>query len=182
VTARILARKIDTLSDWTSLVHKEVVPDAGTTPETYHSLLQSDYVVVLARLPDGRIPVVRQFRPAVEQYTFELPAGLVDKGESPESAAIRELKEETGLDSVKVTSIGSLFADTGRLENRIHSFFIEASDPDPNFAGETGVDSEFILPEVIFERIRAQQFSNQMHVGVLMLAQMAGFLVHSGWR
>src|ERR1019366_4758380 len=151
---RILSRKIDALSNWTSLVHKEVVPDGGTTPETYHSLLQSDYVVVLARLPDGRIPIVRQFRPAVEQYTLELPAGLLDKGESPESAAIRELKEETGLDSIKVTPIGALFADTGRLENRIHSFFIEASVPDASFAGETGVECEFVLPEVVFERIK----------------------------
>ena len=175
MTAHILSRKIDIVSNWTSLVHKEILFDDATEPEIYHSLAQSDYIVALARLPDGRIPIVRQFRPAVEQYTYELPAGLLDKDESPENAARRELKEEAGLDSITVTPLGSLFADTGRLENKIHSFFIEASAPDRGFAGEIGVDFEFVLPSVIFERIRTRQFSNLMHIGVLMLAQMAGF-------
>ena len=41
--------------------------------------------------------LVKQFRPPVGVYTVELPAGLVDEGESPAAAAVRELREETGL-------------------------------------------------------------------------------------
>jgi 8-oxo-dGTP pyrophosphatase MutT (NUDIX family) len=40
--------------------------------------------------------LVQQFRPPVGQATFEFPAGLIDKDETPEQAALRELKEETG--------------------------------------------------------------------------------------
>mmetsp|Transcript_12054 Transcript_12054/g.22387 ORF Transcript_12054/g.22387 Transcript_12054/m.22387 type:complete len:147 (-) Transcript_12054:583-1023(-) len=41
--------------------------------------------------------LVEQFRPPVGQATFEFPAGLIDKDETPEQAALRELKEETGF-------------------------------------------------------------------------------------
>jgi 8-oxo-dGTP pyrophosphatase MutT (NUDIX family) len=42
------------------------------------------------------LPVLKQFRPPVANYCLELPAGLVDAGESVGQAAVRELLEETG--------------------------------------------------------------------------------------
>lgn len=65
----------------------------------------ADAVAVLARLNvhrsdngnDPRILLVKQFRPPVNAICVELPAGLIDPGETPADAAIRELKEETGF-------------------------------------------------------------------------------------
>jgi 8-oxo-dGTP pyrophosphatase MutT (NUDIX family) len=48
------------------------------------------------------ILLVRQFRPAMNAFCLELPAGFIDAGETPSEAALRELKEETGF-------IGSVF-------------------------------------------------------------------------
>lgn len=45
-----------------------------------------------------KIVMIRQYRYPVGDYLYELPAGLVDPGETPEEAAVREMKEETGLD------------------------------------------------------------------------------------
>ncbi len=60
-----------------------------------------DAVAILAVLQhDGAPPktiLVTQFRPPVGSYTVELPAGLIDEGETPAEAAVRELHEETGL-------------------------------------------------------------------------------------
>ena len=40
--------------------------------------------------------IIVQYRPPVEAFCVEFPAGLIDEGESPEQAAVRELREETG--------------------------------------------------------------------------------------
>lgn len=54
-----------------------------------YSVLQED---------PGKIILIRQFRYPLNDYIYELPAGLIEQGESAEEAAIREMKEETGLD------------------------------------------------------------------------------------
>ena len=46
--------------------------------------------------PSGRLLLIRQYRPPVDGFVLEFPAGLVDAGETPEQAAVRELREETG--------------------------------------------------------------------------------------
>jgi ADP-ribose pyrophosphatase len=54
----------------------------------------------VAALPvhdDGRVVLIRQYRYAVDQHVWELPAGRVDPGETPEQGARRELEEEVGL-------------------------------------------------------------------------------------
>jgi 8-oxo-dGTP pyrophosphatase MutT (NUDIX family) len=61
----------------------------------------------------GSVPFVIQFRPAVGRKTLELPAGLVDPQETCEVAAVRELKEETGLIGTVVDVSPPLYLDPG---------------------------------------------------------------------
>ncbi len=63
-------------------------------------------VAVVARLkaPD-RVVLVRQWRPPMNALTLELPAGLVEEGDTPEATALRELEEETGFTG-RVTRVG----------------------------------------------------------------------------
>lgn len=57
-----------------------------------------DAVAVVARDDQGRLLVIREKRPVVGGYLWSIPAGMIDDGETIEQAAIREVKEETGLD------------------------------------------------------------------------------------
>ena len=59
-------------------------------------------VVVLALTDDGRVPLVRQFRPPVGREVWELPAGLVDRDEPLAVTAVRELEEECGYTAERV--------------------------------------------------------------------------------
>lgn len=70
---------------------------------------------------------VRQFRPPAGRHTIELCAGLVDAGETPEAAAVRELREETGYSGrVSARSGGAHYLSPGMSSERIASVFVEA--------------------------------------------------------
>lgn len=60
-----------------------------------------DGVMIVPITRDGEVVVLRQYRPAINDYLYELPAGIIDKGETIEEAAKRELFEETGLKAVE---------------------------------------------------------------------------------
>lgn len=61
-------------------------------------------VAMLQKLTGTEVLLQKQFRPPIDKICIEFPAGLVDEGETPEEAALRELREETGY-------VGELIAD-----------------------------------------------------------------------
>lgn len=62
-----------------------------------------DAVVLIAKhIKEDKLVLIRQFRVPINDYIIELPAGLIDEGENFESTVRRELKEETGLDLIKI--------------------------------------------------------------------------------
>jgi ADP-ribose pyrophosphatase len=60
---------------------------------------------LLPVLPDGRIGLIRQWRSAVQEYIYELPAGGLEEGETPEECAKRESIEEIGYEVGKITPL-----------------------------------------------------------------------------
>lgn len=93
-------------------------------------------VAVLARTPDGRYALVRQYRKAVERDMLEVVAGILEPNEEPEHAARREIREETGHHVRTLKKLGTIYPSPGYTDERIHLFFAEleseagASDPD----------------------------------------------------
>lgn len=174
MSVRIISRNEVRVSPWVSIVGKEIEFATDQQANIYHCLSQPDYIAILARTRQGLIPLVRQYRPAVEAYTCELPAGLLEQGENPVEACRRELKEETGLDAVSITNLGSYYADTGRLENRLHAFFVLASDPDPEFTPEPGLSVDFVNAQTLKSYILSGEFKHQLHLGLFTLATLMG--------
>lgn len=62
--------------------------------------IQAEGVVIypICKEEPDKIIMIRQYRYPLDDYLYELPAGLIDEGETPSQAAIREMKEETGMD------------------------------------------------------------------------------------
>ena len=171
-----ISRSETVISPWVRLVTKTVQAAPGRAPEVYHCLAQADYVTILARTPDGRIPIVQQYRPTVEALTWELPAGLQDSGETPEDTCRRELREETGLAVRSIRNLGVYYPDTGRLENHLHVFWVEASEPDPGFVPEPGMAVELVSFDTLQSYVHAGRFRHQLHIGALALAWMSRLL------
>jgi ADP-ribose pyrophosphatase len=142
--------------------------------EPYYSLKLPDYAAVVAITDDERVLIVRQYRPAVEHDTLELPSGLVDAGETPEEAARRELLEETGYQAGDVAVLGGMEPDTGRLGNRIWSFVAKGVRRVEGRAPEEGIT---VLTWSLEELARAMvdgRFDHALHVAVVMMAVLKG--------
>jgi uncharacterized protein (TIRG00374 family) len=165
---RILGRSKTVISPWVSVTER-TVDFGGGRVEVYHAIDQADYIAILAVTPDFRLPIVRQYRPALERYTWELPAGMVDAGESPAETCARELKEETGLAARRIYPLGVHAADSARMTNQIHSFLVETEAPQPDAVPEAGIEVEFVSLQRLRTMILSGEFDLQYHVAALGL-------------
>lgn len=179
---KIKSRRTTRVSPWMSIVERAVEFTPGAELQLYHAVDQQDYVAIVAALPDGRIPIVRQYRPTMETFTWELPAGLVDPGEDPVACCRRELMEETGLGVRAVHALGIHAPCTGRLANRMHSFFVETAPLVEPRRTEPGIELKLVSSAQLAQLILAGKFVLQLHIGVLLLAGLHGFIDLDAYR
>lgn len=86
-------------------------------------------VVIIPFHNDGRIVLIHQYRHALKRKIWEVPAGNLEPGESPESAAVRECEEEIGLVPATVERLGGLFPVPGYCDEEM--IFYRVSDLKP---------------------------------------------------
>lgn len=173
---KITGRRDIPISPWMKVIERSVEFGEGAKPELYHAVGQQDYIAIVARTPDGLFPIVRQYRPALERFTWELPAGLVDPGEDAAETCRRELMEETGLPATAVHRLGAYSPCTARLSNRVHSFFVETGARASDAVVEAGIEVRLVTPAELGALIAAGDFVLQLHIGALMLAGLHGFI------
>ena len=72
--------------------------------------------------PDPRVLLIRQYRWAAEEVMWEIPAGTLDPGESPERCAHRELREEAGVEATELTHLTTVYTTPGFTDELIHLY------------------------------------------------------------
>jgi 8-oxo-dGTP pyrophosphatase MutT (NUDIX family) len=78
--------------------------------------------VIVAIDDDGRVCMIRQYRHAVGDWIWELPAGVLDNNEAPLKAAKRELLEETGVKATRWQSLGPIWSTPGFTDEKLHLY------------------------------------------------------------
>jgi ADP-ribose pyrophosphatase len=118
---------------------RELVADMGVfqlhrlraqSPRTGHyrsfSVLNAgDWVNVLALTAAADVVLVRQFRHGTGDFTLEIPGGMVDPGETPAQAALRELREESGYAGDEPVPLGVVTPNPALFNNRCHTYLVE---------------------------------------------------------
>jgi ADP-ribose pyrophosphatase len=100
--------------------------------------------VVLVPVPEpGKVILVRQYRYAVNAFLWELPAGSVDEGESPEDAARRECHEEIGLVPSTIVRLSAMYPTPGYCDEEMVFFRLSGLEqPDAPAAVDEDEDIE----------------------------------------
>ncbi|MET1159925.1 MAG: NUDIX hydrolase [Thermoprotei archaeon] len=119
-----------------SIDGKEVIRDIVVFPES---------VVILPLLREDTILLIKQYRPALNNYIYEVPAGVVEPGEPIREAALRELEEEIGYTAKELVEIGSYYPTPGYSTEKMHFFIAKNLE----YTGAKPEPYEVIEPYVI---------------------------------
>jgi 8-oxo-dGTP pyrophosphatase MutT (NUDIX family) len=111
-------------------------PDPGRT-HSFYVLFSTDWVNVVPVTPEGRVVLIRQFRPGSMEVTIEVPGGMVEPGDrDPAESARRELEEETGYTADRIVKTGAIRPNPAILRNRCHQYVAFGARP----LGRTNLD------------------------------------------
>lgn len=140
-------------------------------PEPFYNLETVDYSAIVATTVSGDFVLVRQFRPAVERYTLELPSGHVDPGVSADETARCELREETGYETGDLRFLGAINTDVGRMGNRMWCYWArDVRPPGSAWQAEAGITVEICSPGMLRGYVADGTFNHALHLAVLALA------------
>lgn len=127
-------------------------------------------VAVIARRRDGDFVFIRQFRKAMERVCFEVMAGNVDPGEDSETAAIRELKEETGYEPESIRFLSSIYPSVGYCTERIDVFYADVNEPgDTDFDHDENIETLLLTEQQMDTLIRDGEVLDSKTLAAWML-------------
>ena len=106
---RVFDIEIDEIRDGEITYKREIVVHKGSA-------------VIIPVFEDGTVALVRQFRHAAGKFLLEICAGTLNKGEDPETGAIRELEEEIGVRAAKVEKLTEFYVSPGFLTEKMFVF------------------------------------------------------------
>lgn len=93
------------------------------------TLRGSDWCNVIALTPEGEIVLVWQYRFGSDALSLEIPGGVIDTGEAPEHAALRELREETGYEADRAELLIVVEPNPALQNNRCYTFVAQGARP-----------------------------------------------------
>jgi 8-oxo-dGTP pyrophosphatase MutT (NUDIX family) len=140
-------------------------------PRPFHRIQSPDWAQIVPITTDGRVVLVRQYRHGAQRVTLEIPGGLVDPGEEPAAAALRECLEETGYRAHEAEVLGVVNPNPALFANRLHSFFAMGVEPE-RAVQNTGTE----VTEVVLAPVR--DLEGMLLAGEIDHALVAGTL----WR
>lgn len=126
--------------------------------------------VILPVLPDGRIVLIRNYRFAVEERLWELPAGMLEEGEPPEACAARELIEETGYTAGRIEKLGAFYTGPGTTDENMHSFLAtDLTDGKQDLERYEDIAVEIVPDETVREMVCSGEIHDGKTIATLAL-------------
>ncbi len=122
---KLLESKYIIQRPWATLrVDKLELPN-GNVKDEYYVLEYPTWVNMIGITVEENILFVRQYRHGADEILLELPAGVVEEGEAPKDAAVREMLEETGYEFDRVEEVCKLYANPATSGNLTYTYLLK---------------------------------------------------------
>ncbi len=130
-----------------------------------------DWVNVLALTPDRRLVLVRQFRFGIDEFSLEIPGGVMERGEDPLAAAARELREETGYAGRSVRRLGGVHPNPAIMNNVCHLVLVEGAERIHDLAWDHDEEIEVLTASVdeVYAWARSGRIQHALVLDALLL-------------
>lgn len=132
---------------------------------------------VVAIDAQGRVCLLRQYRPAVRDWVWELPAGRLEPGEPPMETARRELVEEAGRTAARWRDLGSILSSPGVFAEVLHLYLAEDLTEVPDHREEYEL---FEVHWIDFAEARARALDGRIRDGKTVVALLRTSALHPG--
>ncbi|MES2417012.1 MAG: NUDIX hydrolase [Bacteroidota bacterium] len=119
-----LASKYLVKEKWATLRVDTCKLQNGAIKDDYYVLEYPNWVNAVALTAGGKIIMVRQYRYAADLISLEIPGGVIDDGELPETAIVRELQEETGYSFESCELIATLYPNPATSINKTFTYLL----------------------------------------------------------
>jgi 8-oxo-dGTP pyrophosphatase MutT (NUDIX family) len=182
--SKILNERSKLLTNWLEFTEITYQDEAGQQRswEAVHRRFRNEAAIIVAQLrPSGKYVLVRQFRPPTGGYVLEFPAGLVDSGETPAEAALRELSEETGYQGEAVRVSMPLYSSPGMLGETCRFVFVDIDEnlptnkiPQPHSEPGEFLDVYAVDPSEIPDLMKREEMKTS-HVDIKLFAFFKDF-------
>lgn len=138
----------------------------------FYRIEMPEWAQVFAVTEDGRVAMIEQYKHGPGVASLELPAGYLDPGETPEEAARRELREETGLEADDWRYLGRYFIDGNRGCGASHIFLARGARQigKPQLEASEVIAQRRLMLDEVRAAWRAGEIHNMSTVGAVGLA------------
>ncbi len=155
-------------------VRHDILNFESKPPHDWFIVVHPGAVAAIPINADGKLVLIKQWRRAIEQIIYEIPAGTLDKGESPLDCIDRELQEEIGYRAKTLIPLGGYYPTPGFCDEYVHLYIAkdlsESSLP-------KDIHEAIDVVEVELEEALALIDSNQIQDG----KTVAGILRYARW-
>lgn len=143
----------------------------GSTQYKREIVLHKGSAVIVPVYADKTVALVRQYRHAAGAFLLEIPAGTLEKGESPETGARRELEEEIGVTSDKIEKLTEFYVSPGFLTEKMHVYIAsDLIETKQNLEEDEILVIEKLTFPVAFEKIKNGEIQDAKTIIGLMFA------------
>lgn len=137
------------------------------------ALSGADSANVIAKTPEGKIILAKQFRFGIGDYTLEIPGGMIEKGESIQKGAAREMREETGFEGVNWHYLGNVQSNPVFMDSLVHHFYMEEAIlmHDKILDDAEDVELVFLSPKEVYYLIDSGSIRHPHTISAFFLAR-----------